>query len=200
METTKEPSSNSLDPYLFKPFATDDMPLLFSWMQRPHVAAWWKSGAYNEFIEKYSPQALAQNHTVPFLMIFEGTPIGYIQYYHADQTDGGWWSHQHPMPPGTVGMDILIGEPDFLHRGLGSIFIRKFIAKMFVDAIAPKIIIDPDASNLPAIRCYEKLGFRRLKEVVAPAFLDGPSGKLLLMELTQEQHEISPGRQFQPSI
>jgi RimJ/RimL family protein N-acetyltransferase len=60
--------------------------------------------------------------------------------------------------------------------------IKKFAEKIFTETNAPKIIIDPDTTNQAAIRCYEKVGFKRVNEIDAPSFFDTPDGKLLLME------------------
>jgi len=41
-----------------------------------------------------------------------------------------------------------------------------------------------DVENIASIRCYEKIGFKRVKEIDAPTELfDIEPGKLLLMEL-----------------
>jgi GNAT superfamily N-acetyltransferase len=44
-------------------------------------------------------------------------PIGFLQYYETDKAPQGEWSDE---PIGTVGIDYLIGEEEFLGKGYGS--------------------------------------------------------------------------------
>ena len=57
--------------------------------------------------------------------------------------------------------------------------IAAFVARLFEDPAVTKIQIDPDPENARAIRCYEKVGFRRVGVV------DTPDGPALLMTLAR---------------
>jgi len=128
----------------FKPLHETDMPLFFSWVKKPHIAKWWKSDTYENFVEKYRPRIAAQSYVFPFIMYINEKPIGYIQYYLADKVDDGWWMKTHGQPADTVGMDIIIGEPDYIGKGFGTLLVKKFVEKIFEETNASKIIIDPD--------------------------------------------------------
>ena len=168
----------------FKPLEEKDMTLFFTWVKKTHIAQWWKSDTYEKFVEKYRPKIALQSYVFPFIMYINEKPIGYIQYYLADKADDGWWSKTHGQPAGTVGMDIIIGETNFIGKGFGPMLIKKFIEKIYQETKTSKIIIDPDVTNIAAIRCYEKIGFKRVKEIDSPTeFFDTEPGKLLLMEL-----------------
>lgn len=166
----------------FKPLEEKDMRLFFTWVKKPHIAQWWKSDTYEKFFEKYHPKMASQNFVFPFIMYINEKPIGYIQYYLADKVDNGWWMKTHGQA-GTIGMDIIIGETDYIGKGFGPMLIKKFIEKIYQETKASKIIIDPSVNNIAAIRCYEKIGFKRVKEIDSPTELfDTEPGKLLLME------------------
>lgn len=167
----------------FKPLKEKDLPLFFAWIKKPHIARWWESDTYEKFVEKYRSEKAVENYVYPFIMSLNEKPIGYIQYCLADKADDGWWMKQHGQPAGTVGMDIIIGETEYIGRGLGTMLVKNFVEKIFKDTKAPKIIIDPDPTNMAAIRCYERVGFKRVREIDSPSFFDAPPGKLLLMEL-----------------
>jgi RimJ/RimL family protein N-acetyltransferase len=53
--------------------------------------------------------------------------------------------------------------------------VRAFVDRLFEDPSVTHIQTDPDPRNARAIRCYEKAGFRAVKEV------DTPDGRALLM-------------------
>ena len=180
------PSNNMDKKIIFEPLLEKDIPLFFEWVKKPHIAKWWKSKTYSEFAESYNPKKLAENYVTPFFIYVDEKPIGYIQYYFVHKADGGWWAKQIDLPKETVGMDFVIGETDYLGKGYGTIIIKKFIEKIFAETKASKIIIDPDPNNIAAIRCYEKVGFKKVKEIDAPAFFDVEPGKLLVMEFKYE--------------
>lgn len=90
---------------------------------------------------------------------------------------------EHGQPAGTVRTDIIIGETKYTGRGLGAMLVKKIAEKIFKEIKAPKIIIDPDPTNMAATRCYEKCGFRRVRQTGSPSFFDASPGKLLLIEL-----------------
>ena len=154
----------------FKPLEEKDMPLFFT-VKKPHIARCWKSDKYEEFAEKYRQGKAVENYVSPFIMYLNKKPTGYIQYCLVDKADDGWWRKQQGQPAGTVGMDVIIGETEYIGRGLGTVLVTKFVEKIFKETNATKIIIDPDPTNIAAIRCYERVGFKRVREIDSPSFL-----------------------------
>jgi aminoglycoside 6'-N-acetyltransferase len=137
----------------FRPVGEDDLALLASWLAAPHVARWWGEPA--DGVAEIR-EAMAEPSTEPYLILLDGRPVGYIQSYdiHAEA--------DHPyrdQPPGTVGIDISIGEAALLGQGLGPRVIDLFVRRLFASGV-PQVVIDPDPDNAPAIRAYEKAGFR----------------------------------------
>lgn len=167
----------------FKPLENEDMPIFYKWVKTPHVAKWWQAGTYEDFVENYNPKSKNQNYVFPFIIYINEKTIGYIQYYLADKVDDGWWMKYQGQPAGTVGMDIIIGDSNYIGKGFGTMLVKIFIEKIFKETNASKIIIDPDKENFAAIHCYEKAGFKKVREIDTPAFFDAPPGKSVLMEL-----------------
>lgn len=166
--------------FTFKLLQEDDIPLLCSWVKQPEVARWWYESDLDwpSFLSKYRDK-LSKGVAFPFLVCFDGQPIGYIEYYIANKVGDGWWPD---LPSGVYGIDVFIGEAQKLGRGYGSIFIRKFIDMLAEKSEVKKIILDAAVDNLRAIRCYEKVGFSPVKQVVTPL------GKALLMEFPLPGH------------
>jgi aminoglycoside 6'-N-acetyltransferase len=70
------------------------------------------------------------------------------------------------LEDGCVGIDLCIGEENFLHKGLGSIIIRQFLKEiMFSSKHVAACIADPQVENTIAIKCYQKAGFKYSKTV-----------------------------------
>jgi len=139
--------------YGFRSVTKRDLPLLRRWLEAPHVAEWW-----GDADEEIAGIALAMEsvETEPLIVELDGRPIAYAQIYDPHMEDGHPYQDQ---PFGTLGLDISIGEADLVSKGHGSAIIAALAAQLFAEG-APRLVIDPDPSNLRAIRAYEKAGFR----------------------------------------
>ncbi len=63
-------------------------------------------------------------------------------------------------------MDLFIGDPNYLHKGLGSIILRTFMKEyVFPQLHVDVCIIGPDPKNLIAIKAYQKAGFKHFKTI-----------------------------------
>ena len=143
----------------FRPLSAADLPLIATWVARPHVAEWWDG-------------PIALDHGLRhFIAVLEGQPIGYVQSYQAAACHGdGWWLEV--TDPGVHGIDQFLADAAKLGQGLGTQLVRAFVAGLFTDPGVTLVQADPSPENLRAIRCYEKAGFRRVREIVTP---DGPA-------------------------
>jgi len=143
----------------FRPLTPADLPLTATWLARPHVAEWWDG-----------PLALEPGLR-QFLAVLDGEAIGYVQSYQAVAChDDGWWLEVDD--PGVHGIDQFLADAARLGQGLGTQMVRAFVAELFADPSVTRVQADPSPANARAIRCYEKAGFRRVREIVTP---DGPA-------------------------
>ncbi len=152
----------------FDPLQGDDLPLLHAWLHREHVAAWWRERpTYAEVVAEYTPCIAGETPTRCYLVIYEDAPIGYIQRYRlADEPD---YARAVTVAEDAVGVDLFIGEARYLHRGLGSAALRRFVCEIvFAAEDVVSCIIGPEPANRAAIRAYEKVGFRYLKTIRVP--------------------------------
>lgn len=144
-----EPSGNHYD---FRPVTRKDLALIGKWLTEPHVAKWW--GPKDEELEDIEAH-IDSISVEPFIVEWNGEPIAYVQSYDPHLEDDHPYQDQ---PHGTLGIDISIGDPALTGKGHGSRMIAEFVEMLFEEG-APRIIIDPDPTNLAAIRAYEKAGF-----------------------------------------
>ena len=168
----------------FKKFTLEDVPLYYEWAEKPHVKNVW-------FLEGYQPKEYilkkieGNGIEYPFIILANDKPIGHIQYWDIfarDQIEAETNDYFTGEPEGTFGIDIFIGEENYLGKGYGTKAMLKFTELLFERYNAKKIVIDPSSINKQAIRSYEKAGFQfvRLSE-------DTISGETVLMELFKPQ-------------
>lgn len=163
--------STAIPPVTFVPLAENHFSLLFEWLQRPHIKAWWMGPSEPKALEaKYRAYLLPNSEVKPFMVCKLETPIAYVQYY----TFG---SPQETLPP-HLGIDIFIGEPSLLGQGFGKEIVTLFSKKIFTEQPhVKKLIVDPSPQNIRAIKCFKAAGFMPHPLYLAP---DEPQ---LLMEL-----------------
>ena len=151
-----------------------DIPMLHGWLHRPHVAAWWGSEdegfSIGDARAKYLPRIMAAERVTPYIALLAGRPIGYAQSYVALGCGGGWWADE--TDPGVRGIDQFLSEEAALGQGLGTRLVGALVETLWRDPTVSKVQTDPDPTNLRAIRCYEKAGFKAIRTIVTP---DGPA-------------------------
>ncbi len=148
----------------FRPLCIDDMQSLFLWLLRPHVAKWYATAptSFTEVIVKYGPRTLPESPVRAFVLVVDGTDVGYIQAYPLELF--AEYAAALEAEPGVASMDLLIGEEMFLGWGLGARAIRHFVDQVvFAQPGVSACVAGPVAGNVASIRAFEKAGFRAWK-------------------------------------
>jgi RimJ/RimL family protein N-acetyltransferase len=159
----------------FRALAESDLPLLHSWLNRPHVLDWWSGeSSLEEVRAKYLPR-IGSGTVRCYLAYLASKPVGFIQSYVAVETEDGWWVGS--ADPSVLGIDQFIADADRLGRGLGTAMASQFASFLFRDSTVSRIQVDPRPDNSRAIRCYEKAGFHSTGLVTTP---DGPALLMIL--------------------
>ncbi|OGN98647.1 MAG: hypothetical protein A2Y58_04315 [Chloroflexi bacterium RBG_13_51_52] len=153
----------------FSPIKETDLPLLHKWFNTPHVSEWWEIDgnhhpSLDEITKHYSPRVIGDERVDVYLIIHDGTPIGMVQSCKMD--DFPEEKTNFGLDRSCAGIDIVIGEADYVHRGLGSGIIRDFLKEIiFREYDVDYCIVDPHVKNEIAIKAYFKAGFKYLKTV-----------------------------------
>ena len=162
----------------FRQLATTDLPMLHVWLQRPHVAEWWApTPTLEEVIAHFTPLTQPGHREQGYIALDGAREVGYIQSYVVKDSGDGWWEDE--QDPGARGIDQTLADETVLGRGVGTEMVRAFLARLFEDPSVTRVQTDPDPRNARAIRCYEKAGFRAVRQV------DTPDGRALLMMCTR---------------
>ena len=160
-----------MQPTTFKPLTVHDLPMVYEWLQRPHVAEWWHELTTLAELERaYVPVAMNTNSTRAYIAMLDGEPIGFIQSYVALGSGEGWWEQE--TDPGTRGIDQFLVNAEQLGRGFGSAMVNAFVERLFEDPAVTKVQTDPSPRNERAIRSFRRTGFVAHGEVITP---DGPA-------------------------
>ncbi|HBY97813.1 MAG TPA: hypothetical protein DEP84_28380 [Chloroflexi bacterium] len=153
----------------FRRLRASDLGLMHTWLNTDPVMRWYgnKPCSYDEVVQEYVPSINGQQPTDPFLILYEEIPIGYIQTYKiADYPD---YSRYVQVDEDAAGLDLFIGEAQYIHRGLGSLVLTRFLREIvFQGSDTVSCLVGPEPQNTVAIKAYEKAGFRYLKTVQLP--------------------------------
>jgi RimJ/RimL family protein N-acetyltransferase len=128
---------------------------------------WQRWNTHAEIKNKYLPRILGKEPASCYLILFDEIKIGYIQTYFV--CDYPEYNKYVKMSNDVAGIDIFIGEEDYIHKGHGGIFIKKFLKYIvFKDDDVKTCIVGPDPKNIAAIKAYEKVGFKYIKTIKIP--------------------------------
>lgn len=166
----------------FRPLVASDLPMLHEWLQRSHVSEWWDNPTTYADVERdYLPSTTGESTTQVYIALLENEPIGFIQSYIVMGSGDGWWEQE--TDPGARGIDQFLANPEQLGQGLGTAMISAFVNQLFQDPIVTKVQTDPSPKNERAIRCYRRVGFVDVGEVITP------DGLALLMVKQREPQQ-----------
>ena len=149
--------------FAFKPVEVKDRSLVHAWLVQPHVAKWfYGQGLQNTFTdldaffqgESQWHYWLAYDKECPFAFFITSK----VCKPHDMLT------HWCVMDGNTITLDILIGDPNYLGKGLSHLLIQAFLSSQFPDV--SEVLIDPEATNSHAIHIYQKAGFKILGEFI----------------------------------
>lgn len=172
----------------FRPLRRGDAGQLRAWFNEPHVYAWWGAHAAPDGLggagadaatlaavyAEYGESMAGRGSTHCFVILADDRPVGLIQWYRlADAPD-------YAAAIGELdgaGMDVLIGDPGVVGRGLGSQVIDRFVTDVVAAAGITRVVAGPDVRNVRSVRAFMNAGFAALREVHVPG---EPAPELLL--------------------
>jgi RimJ/RimL family protein N-acetyltransferase len=158
--------SDRAESFSFARMTEDDLRLLHHWFEQPHVREFYhrEPRTYDEVAASYRGKILGDVPTTPYIASLAGTAIGYLQTYRlADYPE---YAAAIGAAGNAAGVDMLVGEPAYAHRGLGAPLLRQFLADIVWPTTgATTCWIGPAVHNAIAIRCYARAGFVHARTV-----------------------------------
>ncbi len=162
-----------LDLIHFEPLKKKHLQLLNSWLNETHVKQWYSSSEevtwtmvvqkYTSYVKRYKIVNGLKKPIQAMIIYANKVPFGYIQLYNAfDFPRDGYDLHNYVNQEQQLGaIDFFIGDPNFRSKGYGSLLLQQFIYEIAFKKFS-RIMVDPKVTNIPAIKCYEKVGFKKV--------------------------------------
>lgn len=138
----------------------EDIALVEGWLHTPHVKRWYEIPAMGITIDDWISE-LQQRQTefqwLNYLIVeWDNQPIGLCQYYRCVDSDEDFGT----LPvEGSYGIDYLIGEVDFIGKGLGKALIQLLVERIFALPDAKRVTADIDAENKASEKALLACGF-----------------------------------------
>jgi aminoglycoside 6'-N-acetyltransferase len=94
------------------------------------------------------------------LIVEAGRPVGYLCWQHpsrAELVEAGL----HEVPDSAIAVDLMIGEPDAVGRGIGPRALERVRELAWRDPGVPFVMLCTSIENSAAQRAFHKAGFAR---------------------------------------
>ncbi len=161
---------------MLRPYSDDQFRLLASWITDPYIL-FQSSGTYFSY-------PLTRGQIEDYLIRFPERRF-YFGYDREQEPYAFGEIIPKPGHPPRLGR-LLIGEPERRGKGLGGIFVRELVAEIRHTLNPGAVDLFVLENNAPAIRCYEKVGFRFLPHEQFELLFGGTPYQVKKMRLTLE--------------
>ncbi len=155
----------------------EDLPLVKNWLHKTHVKRWYEIPAMGITIDDWLSEINQRHDAFRWItyqvVTWQEQPIGLCQSYSCSDSDEDFGT----LPlEGAYGIDYLIGEDEFIGKGLGKALIALLVEQLFTFPDALLVTADIDAQNQASkkalLACgftlWENTGSRYVKQKSAP--------------------------------
>lgn len=148
----------------------DDYELMVRWRNLPHVRRFWDPdlpvSTLESITEEYQPDTAADSVSTACIIELRGEPIGFIQFYRWAAYPDEAKEAEISFDENAWGLDVFIGDAEVIDKGLGTRAVRVLSDHLIDERGASEVSLLTDVKNVRAQRCYEKAGFRKVKQVL----------------------------------
>ncbi|KPB06359.1 GNAT family N-acetyltransferase [Bacillus sp. CHD6a] len=116
------------------------------------------------------------------MVVYKGKNIGYIQVYPINKATSTL--EEYFEMERVYGLDQFIGDTGYWNKGIGTLLITTMVTFLLTKKGANQIVMDPMLSNGRAIKCYEKCGFKKIRELREHILHEGEYRDCWLMEFS----------------
>jgi len=153
----------------FFPVEKQHQEIIRNWLKKEHVKEYFYGQGLENTLRSLDDfvngtennEDVSWEHWIAYL---SDKPFGYLMTspvkgpYDSSEDYNKWYKEGKE----TITLDLLIGEEEFLGKGLAHRMIQEFLRNKF--SHVSKVLIDPGATNKKAIHVYEKAGFKKAEQ------------------------------------
>ena len=158
-----------------------DKNLLLKWLTDERVLNYWEGKSAIFDLTRIEEDFYSEEGLIRAIIEYQGQAIGYLQMYKLDNEALEEYSYQSKNKV-VYGVDQFIGEPEYWGKGIGTDFMKLVLQYLTNEKGAEIVILDPHVDNPRAIRCYEKVGFKKIKFLPKHELHNGEMVDCYLME------------------
>ncbi len=143
----------------FKLVDQSQRALVHYWLSLPHVAKWFYGQGLQNTLNHLDDFLKGASFAQYWICYDQGHPFAFLITSHVDKPQDEltrWCSEEGEA----ITLDILIGDVNYLGKGLATTVIREFLLSEFPKV--SEVLIEPEATNERAIHIYQKAGFKIL--------------------------------------
>lgn len=154
----------------------ENYQLLYKWCSKEYIYLNFEQRklSFPEIKEKYYKRTLGNSSINTFLIRYNKVKIGLIQYQ--------CFNNEYGISKG-IEIDIFIGEENYLHKGIGRKAINLLIDKLKNENHV--FVMLPLKTNIKAINCYLKVGFKIEKELIMNDTVGNKQTYLLMNKIVE---------------
>lgn len=134
----------------------EDYLKLHRWCSNKNVYEWFEQRilSLDEIESKYKNKLLSNKQEL-YIINYDDKDIGFVQIYKYENDIDLKYDNAYEY-------DIFIGEEEYLNKGIGKDIVNSINNMIFKNT--DTIILRPFKRNEKAIKCYQKCGFKLIKE------------------------------------
>jgi aminoglycoside 6'-N-acetyltransferase len=148
----------------FERLGRDHFELLGRWLAEPHVARWWNHDPSPEAIEDDFGDAIdGIEPAKDFIALADGQPFGVIQFcrFHDFPEYVAEMADVYPVEPDAASIDYLIGDPNAVGQGWGTVMVERFVARIWLEEPAiGHVVVPVNSANVASWKALLNAGFR----------------------------------------
>lgn len=157
-----------------RPIGAGDIPILRAWDGDPEIIALMGRRFDNQTPEDWFRNSQKGRESRAWMIESDGQPVGELELAQIN-----WRS-------GTAEIRICIGERAYWGKGLGTEALIHLLNHAFAGMNLKSIYLRVFATNLRALRLYQRLGFRK-EAVLSPSSRRQDPAPVILMSLTSSR-------------
>jgi len=154
---------------LLNPLLDEDIPLFSKWLDKAYIYRWFCPEG-EEYRQAWMDEVTNRNEKFSFMhhfiITYDNKKIGFglcMDCYFEQQYISEHYGIIIDKKESVYEIGYLIGEEEYLNKGLGKIIVRKLEEKI-IEMGGKEILADPDEDNVISIKTLLSNGFIKVKD------------------------------------